>query len=148
MKMIVHPEALGELRLKVGMKDGKVEVSVTAGSEEAAGMLRKSAQDLASSLGDKNLTLAKFDVQVSDKQVNASSDSRGGSMEHNLHQQSHQNAFNMMNGEDGRPTRSDYREQAEPGYRKVARARAESTSSVGSASRRNVNSQNRLDVVA
>ncbi len=141
MKMIIHPEALGELRVKVGERDGKVEVSVTAQNEEVAGMLRKSSQDLASSLGDQNLTLSKFSVSVSDKQVNASADTKGGFMEHNLHQQSQQGAFGFQG--DGRE-RSDSPDQRQPMYRALKEAEPVSRQST----KRSMNARNRLDVVA
>lgn len=90
MRLLIKPEGLGELRLKVGAnKDGQVEVSVVATNDEVARMLRNGSNELSEALGDQKLSLAKFDVSVSDKSVAQMSDARGGNMDQsNLNQQS------------------------------------------------------------
>lgn len=66
MRLVIYPEALGEVKLKVGTSGGKVEVQVTAENEDVAKVIRGGSRELESSLRDQSLTLAKFDVSVAD----------------------------------------------------------------------------------
>lgn len=71
MRLVLHPDDMGEVKLKVSTKGGKVEVQLTAENNDVANVLRSGNQDLEASLKDQNLTLSKFEVTVSDSsQVN------------------------------------------------------------------------------
>ena len=76
MRLVIRPDGLGELKLKVETRDGKVGVHVTAENEEVAKMLRSGSQDLESSLRDQSLSLAKFEVAVKADAPVASTDVR------------------------------------------------------------------------
>ena len=60
MRLIIHPEDLGEVKLKVGTKNGKVEVMVTADNEDVAKILRRGSKELEASLKEQNLSLSKI----------------------------------------------------------------------------------------
>jgi flagellar hook-length control protein FliK len=66
MRLVLHPDDMGEVKLKVGTKNGKVEVELMAGNEETAKILRSGSKELEHSLKEQNLSLAKFEVTVSD----------------------------------------------------------------------------------
>lgn len=86
MKLVIHPEEMGEVKLKIAAaKDGKVEVHVTAESNEVADLIRSGSSDLKASLGDQNLQLTRFEVTVSDQSV--SSLEQKGSLSEQLLQQ-------------------------------------------------------------
>lgn len=67
MRLVIYPESLGEIHLKVGTRNGKVEVKMTAQNEEVASMIRDGAADLAGALRENNLELSKFEVNFSEK---------------------------------------------------------------------------------
>lgn len=154
MRLVVHPPEMGEVHLKVGTKEGKVEVSVTAENSQVADMIRDGSKDLENSLQDKNLTLAKFEVSVSDQLNVASSDTKSNLSDQFLGQ--NQNGFSQGLGRDDSSSarrESDFGQQGQQsgGFRsmnddasgssasraKSTAARAPSRSSAG-----------RLDVVA
>lgn len=64
MRLVVTPEDMGEVKLKVSTKNGKVEVSVTAENNDVAQILRGGSRDLEASLKEQNLSLSKFEVSV------------------------------------------------------------------------------------
>lgn len=76
MRLVIRPDGLGEVKLKVEAKDGKVGVHVTAENEEVAKALKSGSHDLESSLRDQNLSLAKFEVAVKSDAPVASTDTR------------------------------------------------------------------------
>jgi flagellar hook-length control protein FliK len=62
--MTLRPEELGQVtvRLQVGA-DGTTTASVTADTQQAAGLLADAADDLRKALADRGLQLDKLDVQ-------------------------------------------------------------------------------------
>lgn len=64
MKIVIRPDGLGEVNLKVEAKDGKIGVHMTAENEEVAKVLQGGSRELESSLRDQSLSLAKFEVAV------------------------------------------------------------------------------------
>lgn len=80
MRLILHPDDMGEVRVKVGTKGGRVEVSVTAENKEVADVIRRSSKDLEEALGDHHLQLTKFEVHVTDNGKGALAEMRGAGM--------------------------------------------------------------------
>ena len=97
MKLVLHPDDMGEIKLKIGTKGGNVEVKVEAGDEKVARMLKGGSKDLEAALGTQNLKLTKFEVTVSSS-LTSSLDQK-----HSLNQQiaSSQGSsnFNLGNGD-------------------------------------------------
>src|SRR5690606_11276496 len=87
MKLVIHPEHMGELKLKVGAKDGSVQVSVTADTNEVAQSLRASQSDLRDALSSQNLTLSKFEVNVANDSSMASNQDNGSNAQSQLFQE-------------------------------------------------------------
>lgn len=104
MKLVLHPDDMGEVKLKVGTKNGKVEVQVTADNEDVAKLLRGGSKDLESSLKAQNLSLAKFEVTVGDSGSVVATDTKTNLSEQFTpnQQQHHQGGFAQANTEDGR----------------------------------------------
>jgi len=94
MKLVIHPEEMGEVKLKIGAKGGKVEVQITTESREVADLIKSGSRDLEASLGDQNLQLARFEVTVADSVV--SSLENKGSLSEQLLQQNPQNGFQQQ----------------------------------------------------
>ncbi|MCO5144515.1 MAG: flagellar hook-length control protein FliK, partial [Oligoflexia bacterium] len=65
MKIVIHPENLGEVRVKVGTSGKNVEVSIQAQNDEVASLIRSHSTSLESSLKEHNLSLTKLDVSIS-----------------------------------------------------------------------------------
>ena len=86
MKLVIHPENMGELKLKVGAKDGKVEVAVTADNNDVAKTLRASQSDLREALSDQHLTLSKFEVHVAKDSSMASNQDNGSNFQNQFFQ--------------------------------------------------------------
>lgn len=91
MKLVIHPEEMGEVKLKIGAKGGKIEVQVTTESREVADLIKSGSRDLENSLGEQNLQLTRFEVTVADNVV-TSLESKG-SLSEQLLQQNSQNGF-------------------------------------------------------
>jgi hypothetical protein len=92
MKIILRPEHLGEIRLKVVTgKDGTVDISIQAENKEVADMIKGNAVDLEVALQDKNLVLSKVDVTVMDG-VTATGDSKASSGDQFSGQNNQQNS--------------------------------------------------------
>lgn len=107
MRLIIHPEQLGEVKLHVGTKDGKVEVKITAENEEVAKVIRSGSKELEASLKDQNLSLTKFDVSVADG-VASLDNGKGSLTDQFLQQQNPQNSLsNMFSRDDGQSSRWD-----------------------------------------
>jgi hypothetical protein len=108
MRLVIHPDDLGEVKLKVGTKNGKVDVQVTAENEDVAKMIRGGSKDLEASLKDQNLSLAKFEVTVDASSV-ASTDTKSGLNEQFLsqNQQQQHGGFSQgsLNDDSSRNTR-------------------------------------------
>ena len=105
MKIILHPDDMGEVHVKVGTKNGKVEVQVTAQNDDVAKLLRGGSKDLESSLKTQNLSLAKFEVTVNDSGSVMATDTRTSLNEQFLSQQNnpqHQGGFAQAGSDDGR----------------------------------------------
>jgi flagellar hook-length control protein FliK len=64
MRIVIRPDGLGEVKLKVEAKDGKIGVHMIAENEEVAKVLQGGSRELESSLRDQSLSLAKFEVAV------------------------------------------------------------------------------------
>lgn len=146
MKLIIHPDNLGELKLKVSTRDSKVEVSVTADNDQVAGILRKSADDLRTALGEQNLALAKFDVKVADNTTNAMSNSHNGNMDNFLSQQN-QLAQDFRQGMNEQ-SRGGFAQEFSGGRNSLAASDIKSASKQKAVAPRIKSSTNRLDVVA
>lgn len=106
MRLVIHPEALGELKLKVGTRDGKVDVQVTAGNEEVARMIRGNSRELESALRDQNLTLAKFDVSVAADSPLSPTDTKNSLADQFLSRDQQSSAFAQANSDEGRSSSS------------------------------------------
>lgn len=118
MRLVIHPEALGEVKLKVGTKDGKVSVEITAENSQVAQVIRSGSQELESSLRDQNLSLAKLEVNVSSGAgdgVLASLDAKSGSNEQFLSQNSQNGMQQGMNRDEGRFAGWDQGQNQRPG---------------------------------
>ncbi len=106
MKLIIYPEQLGEVTIKVGTKEGKVDVKVTAENEDVAKIIRSGSKELESSLRDQSLSLTRFEVTVSESSV-SSLDNKTSLSEQFLPQNS-QNGFQQSgNQNEGRFARWD-----------------------------------------
>jgi hypothetical protein len=103
MRLVIHPEALGEVKLKISTRgDGKVEVQVSAQNDDVARIIRGGSKDLESSLRDQNLTLAKFDVNVTADAPVASIDTRSSLSDQFMpNQQNAQQGFSQAGSEQG-----------------------------------------------
>ncbi|MGZ3660829.1 MAG: flagellar hook-length control protein FliK [Bdellovibrionota bacterium] len=156
MRIVLHPDDMGEVKLKVGTKNGKVEVQVTADNEDVAKLLRGGSKDLEASLKSQNLSLSKFEVTVGDSSSLVATDTRSGLNEQFLGQNSqHQGGFTQANADDnGRNARwggeqgarqgGGYSAFAEDAGRGFARGAASSPKTMARA----MDSSRRLDVVA
>jgi flagellar hook-length control protein FliK len=115
MKLVIHPDNLGELKLKVGTKDGKVQVTVTADNNEVAQSLRSSQHDLKEALSGQHLTLSKFEVNVASDSSMANQDNSGNNHNHNQSQLFQDSGDRSNNGsfadQYARENASSYREE-------------------------------------
>ncbi len=106
MRLVLHPDDMGEGKPKVGTQNGKVEVQVTADNEEIAALIRSGSSDLEKTLKEQNLSLAKFEVSVSDTTTVASLDTKNGLNDQFMSQQNQQQSsggFSQgMSGDDRR----------------------------------------------
>jgi flagellar hook-length control protein FliK len=156
MRLVIHPDDLGEVKLKVGTKNGKVEVQVTAENEDVAMILRGGSKELEASLKDQNLSLTKFDVTVSDSSTLVPTDTKSGLNEQFLSQnQQHNGGFAQnMGSDDGRNARwgGDQGGRQGGGYSALAEDSGRSVShnarSLSKTPARATDSSRRLDVVA
>jgi hypothetical protein len=160
MRLVIHPDDLGEVRLKVGTKNGKVEVQVTAENEEVAKMIRGGSKELEASLKDQNLSLAKFEVSVNDATSVASTDTKSSLGEQFLsqNQQQHTGGGGLTQGslsDDGRNAKwasSDQGSHQGGGYNSRSedngRATAKAAPFVPKMTSRASSGSGRLDVVA
>ncbi|HEY8278958.1 MAG TPA: flagellar hook-length control protein FliK [Bdellovibrionota bacterium] len=104
MRLVIHPDDMGELKLKVGTKNGKVEVEVTAQNEDVAKLIRGGSKELENSLREQNLSLAKLEVTVNDTSV-ASTDTKTSLNEQFFSQNQQHSGFSQGTGDDGRSAR-------------------------------------------
>lgn len=108
MRLVLHPDDMGEVKLKVSTKGGKVEVQLTAENNDVANVLRSGNQDLEASLKDQNLTLSKFEVTVSDSTQVNNLDKGASLNEQFLSQnQQQQGGFGQEAADQGRQARWD-----------------------------------------
>jgi len=105
MKLVLHPDDMGEVKLKVSTKDGKVEVQVTAENNDVAKILRGGTQDLEASLKDQNLSLTKFEVSVADPSSVASLENKPSLNEQFLSQNQPQGGYEQGSANEGRNQR-------------------------------------------
>lgn len=158
MRLVIHPDDLGEVKLKIGTKNGKVEVQVLAENENVAKMIRGGSKELEASLKDQNLALAKFEVSVADATNVVATDTKSGLNEQLLSQNPQHNggAFSQGSlGDEGRNARwgSESNARQGGGYssRSEESARGTANRSARSAPQtmtRAVSGSGRLDVVA
>jgi flagellar hook-length control protein FliK len=159
MKIILHPDDMGEVHVKVGTKNGKVEVQVTAQNEDVAKLLRGGSKDLESSLKGQNLALAKFEVTVNDSGSVMATDTKTSLNEQFLSQQQpqHQGGFAQANSDQGRSGgrwNSEQGSQQGGGYASLSdesarnSARASAFSAPRNRASASMGSSRRLDVVA
>lgn len=100
MKLVLHPDDMGEVKLKVSTKNGKVEVQLQAENNDVANVLRSGSKDLEASLKDQNLTLAKFDVSVADSGSVSNLDKGSSMNDQFLSQNQHQSGFGQESSSD------------------------------------------------
>lgn len=155
MRLVLHPDDMGEVKLKVGTKNGKVEVEVVAENEATAKLIRAGSKDLEQSLKDQNLSLAKLEVTVSDPSKVTSLDNKTNLTDQFLSQQQQPPQYSGfssgMNGDDGRNSRwtGDHGGRPSPGYAQGEDSGRSSARSAGFAPRQAArDSSRRLDVVA
>jgi hypothetical protein len=149
MKLVIHPEEMGEVHLKVGTKNGSVEVRVVAENEEVARLIRSGSKELESSLREQSLALAKFEVKVADGPV-TQSESKGSLADQFLQQQNH--GFSQDgSGDDRGFGRWDNDSRQGPGFGVMAEQNGKAAAAGDGPSGRNNqarDSSRRLDVVA
>lgn len=152
MKLVIHPEALGEVKLKISTSGGKVEVQVTAQNDEVAKVIRSGSQDLESSLRDQSLALTKFDVSVGDGSPLAATDTRSNLGDQFLSQQNPSQGFSQAGTDDRGFQRWDgdqnQRQGAGPGFMMEEQAKSTSQSARSFAKTPTRDGSRRLDVVA
>lgn len=156
MKLVINPNDLGEVRLKVGTKNGQVEVQVTAENEDVASIIRGGSRELSSALEGQNLTLAKLEVSVSSASSMTASDGRNSLSEQFFSQSNSQQTLDsyMQENGGGRQSRweSGHGQQGSSGgyQRPRSEEREWSEPSAGRPLPRNSHraSPGRLDVVA
>ena len=159
MKIILHPDDMGEVHVKVGTKNGKVEVQVTAENEGVAKLLRGGSKDLESSLKGQNLSLAKFEVTVNDSGSVMATDTKTSLNEQFLSQQNnpqHHGGFAQANADDGRSGQrwgADQGSQQGGGYASLREEAARISAGTAfsaptNRARESMGSSRRLDVVA
>lgn len=154
MKIVIHPEDLGEVKIKVSTRQGKVEVQMVSENEEVAKLIRSGSQDLDSSLRDQNLTLAKFEVTVSADGNVSSIDAKGNLTDQFLSQNS-QNGFSQgAGGDDSRFARWNGSQQGQDNSPRFGSMSSEDSGRPAAASAKATpksqarDSSRRLDVVA
>lgn len=154
MKLVLHPDDMGEVKLKVTTKNGKVEVELTAENNDVAKVLRSGNQELESALKDQNLTLSKFEVSVSDSATTVSNLDKSSNLNDQfLSQNQQQSGFGQESASDqGRHARWDNDRGGRQGnafaggeYESERRSAAAPRSAARPSSRA---SSGRLDVVA
>lgn len=64
MKVEMHPEGLGQVDLKVAVKEGKVDVQILAETSDTKRLLEKSIHELKASLAQQRLDVADVKVDV------------------------------------------------------------------------------------
>lgn len=146
MRLVLHPHDLGEVKLKVGTKNGQVEVQVTAENEEVAKLLRSGSKELEKSLKEQSMALASFEVSVQDPTKVANTDTRTNLSDQYLqqNQQQHANGFGAgANGGERGESRWDSGLQA---FNSSERAAPRSAGSAPKSAPRD--SSRRLDIVA
>lgn len=155
MRLVLHPDDMGEVKLKVSTKGGKVEVQLTAENNDVAKVLRSGNQDLEASLKDQNLTLSKFEVTVSDSSQVSSLDKGASLNEQFLSQQQNQqqSGFGGQDADQGRQARWDTNQGNGRGNNGFAAAEQDNERSAPATARSAPrqaarSSSGRLDVVA
>jgi flagellar hook-length control protein FliK len=99
MRLVINPPELGEIKLQIGTKNGKVDVQVTAQNESVASVIRSGSKELERSLRDESLSLTKFDVTVTPDAPVAATDTRN-SLSDQFLQQNQQNGFLQAGADD------------------------------------------------
>lgn len=109
MRLVLNPDDMGEVKVKVSTKNGKVEVQVSAENKDVAQVLRGGSKDLEASLKEQNLSLSKFEVTVTDSgKTVVALDNKTSLNEQFLSQNQQQNQGGFgANGDDGRNNRWD-----------------------------------------
>jgi|GEM_PF-5456795 len=103
MRLVLNPDDMGEVKVKVSTKNGKVEVQVTAENKDVAQVIRGGSKDLEASLKEQNLSLSKFEVTVSDSTRTVTSLDNKTSLNEQFLSQNQQNQGGFgANGDDGR----------------------------------------------
>lgn len=152
MRLVVTPEDMGEVKLKVSTKNGKVEVQVTAESNDVAQIIRGGSHELEASLKDQNLSLGKFEVSVADSNNVSSLDNNKSNLSEQFLSQGQQ-GFGQGAADEGRGNRwgGDQNPRQGGSYASMADDNGRSSPNQASAAPRKQmarSSQGRLDVVA
>jgi flagellar hook-length control protein FliK len=151
MRLVINPPELGEIKLQIGTKNGKVDVQVTAQNEAVASVIRSGSKELERSLRDESLSLAKFDVTVTPDAPVAATDTRN-SLSDQFLQQNQQNGFLQAGADDKGFNRWDGNQNQRQGSNagSMAEDQGRNTASKPDSSRTIParDSSRRLDVVA
>ena len=107
MRLVLNPDDMGEVKLKISTKNGKVEVQVTADNNDVAQTIRGGSKDLEASLKEQNLTLSKFEVTVTDSVSTVASLESKPSLNEQFLSQQNQQFGQGANADDGRNNRWD-----------------------------------------
>lgn len=98
-KMILNPEGLGEIKIDMTCKDGKVSLEIVASNQTTRQLLQNQSHELKSALGSKNYEVLNLNVVTqtsTGQQANNSFASFGGNGFNN-NQQKNQHNFNFNN---------------------------------------------------
>jgi len=115
MKIVIHPEELGEVKLQVSSRNGQIEVKIQAENEAVASIIRSGSKELEGALMDRDLILSKIEVTVSER-VMASSDSKSSSGDQLFQQSSDQQAGKYFGSSMNNTDRQDSSSWSRPQY--------------------------------
>lgn len=96
-RMILNPEGLGEIHLKVMVKDGKVNVEIGTQNQEAKKLLESSIADLKTSLSTQKLSVEGVKVDLG--QTNLSDSQKGMNFGQDMGREQARNMMNQFRNE-------------------------------------------------
>lgn len=96
-RMILNPEGLGEIHLKVMVKDGKVNVEIGTQNQEAKKLLESSIADLKTSLSSQKLSVEGVKVDLG--QTNLSDSQKGMNFGQDMGREQARNMMNQFRNE-------------------------------------------------
>lgn len=156
MKIVIHPEELGEVKLQVASKNGQIEVKIQAENEAVASIIRSGSKDLEGALKDRDLILTKMEVTVTEG-VMAGADAKSSSGDQLFQQSPEQQAGKYLGSSMNNTDRQDSPSWSRPQYDENPRygskyeqsnERNRGNASLSNIRERSRDSNGRLDVVA